>query len=144
MISFVDDGLFVFQSKSILHSNTNPFCSYNIISSILLKYGLIIENGKTDIFHFSRSHGTFNLPSLNLTFIGSPSLLPKETQRYLNFIFNYKLTFRNYIDFYFNKVILTIKCIKLLRNSTRGINPLQKRRLYRYCVLPIVLYRFQL
>ena len=79
MISFVDDGLFVFQSKSILHSNTNPFCSYNIISFILLKYGLIIEHGKTDIFHFSRSHRTFNLPPLNLTFIGSPSLLPKET-----------------------------------------------------------------
>ena len=62
-----------------LFFRANPFCSYNIISSILLKYGLIIEYGKTDIFHFFRSHGTFNLPPLNLTFIGSPSLLPKET-----------------------------------------------------------------
>ena len=144
MISFVDNGLFVFQSKSISHLNANLFCSYNIISSILLKYGLIIEYGKTDIFHFSRSYGTFNPPPLNLTPISSPSLLPKETQRYLDFIFNHKLTFRNYIDFYSNKVILTIKCMKLLRNSTRDINLLQKRRLYRCCALPIVLYGFQL
>jgi len=144
MISFVDDGLFVSQSKSISHLNANLFCSYNIISSILLKYGLIIKHEKTNVFHFSRLHGTFNLPSLNFTSINGSLLLPKETWRYLGFIFNCKLTFMNYIDFYSNKVILTIKCMKLLRNSTRGINPLQKRRLYRCCIISIALYRFQL
>ena len=144
MISFVDDGLFVSQSKSILHSNANLFCSYNLISSILLKYGLIIEHRKTDIFHFSRSHGTFNPPSLNLTPISGSLLLPKETWRYLGFIFDRKLTFRNYIDFYSNKAILTIKCMKFLGNLTRGINPLQKKRLYRCYALSIALYGFQL
>jgi len=79
MISFVDNGLFVSQSRSILHSNANLFCSYNVISSILSKYGLIIEHGKTDVFHFTRSHRTYNPPSLDLTPIGGPSLLPKET-----------------------------------------------------------------
>jgi len=58
IISFVDDGLFVSQSKSILHLNANLFCSYNIISFILLKYSLIIKYEKTDVFHFTRSHGT--------------------------------------------------------------------------------------
>ena len=144
MISFVDNSLFVSQNKSILHLNTNILCSYNVISSILLKYGLIIEHGKTDVFHFTRSHRTFNPPPLELTSISSPSLLPKETQRYLGFIFDYKLTFRNHIDFYSNKAISTIKCMKLLGNSARGINPLQKRRLYRCCTLLIVLYGFQL
>jgi len=79
IISFVDDGLFVSQSRSILHLNANIFCSYNVISFILSKYGLIIEHGKTDVFHFTRSHGTYNPSSLNLTAIGGPSLLPKET-----------------------------------------------------------------
>jgi len=78
MIHFVDNGLFVSQSKSMSHSNTNPFCSYNVISSILSKYGFIIEHGKTDVFHFTRSHETYNLPSLDLTPISSPLLLPKE------------------------------------------------------------------
>ena len=144
MISFVDDGLFVSQSKSILHLNTNLFCSYNVILSILLKYGLIIEHGKTDVFHFTRSHGTYNPPPLDLTPIGGPSLLSKETWRYLDFIFDWKLIFRSHLDFYSNKAISTIKCMKLLGNSARGINPFQKRRLYRCCTLPIALYRFQL
>ena len=144
MISFVDNGLFVSQSKSILHSNTNLFYSYNIISSILLKYGLIIEHGKTDVFYFTRSHGTYNPPPLDLTPIDGPLLLLKETWRYLGFIFNCKLTFRSHLDFYSNKVISTIKCMKLLGNSTRGINSLQKKRLYKCCALSIVLYGFQL
>jgi len=126
LISFVDDGLFVSQNKSILHSNANLFCSYNIMSSLLSKFGLIIKHGKTDVFHFSRAHGAFNPSPLNLSSIGGPLLLPKDTWRYLGFIFDYKLIFRNHIDFYSNKAISTIKCMKLLGNSTRGINPIQK------------------
>ena len=34
--------------------------------------------------------------------------------------------------------------MKLLGNSTRGINPIQKRQLYRCCTLPIALYGFPL
>ena len=79
MISFIEDGLFISQNKSISHSNTNLFCSYNVISSILLKYSLIIEYKKTNVFHFTRFHGTFNPSSLNLIPIGGPSLLLKET-----------------------------------------------------------------
>ena len=105
MIFFVDDSLFVSQSKSILYLNTNLFCSYNVISSILSKYGLIIKHGKTDAFHFTRSHETYNLPLLDLTPISGPSLLSKETWRYLGFIFNHKPIFRNHLDFYSNKVI---------------------------------------
>ena len=100
----------------------NLFCSYNVMSSLLSKFGLIIEHGKTDVFHFSRAHGVFNPPPLNLSSIRDPLLLPKDTWRYLGFIFDYKLTFRNHIDFYSNKAIFTIKCMKLLGNSTRCYN----------------------
>ena len=144
IISFVNNGLFISQNKSIVHSNANLFCSYNIISSLLLQCSLVVEHGKTNIFHFSRSHGVFNPPSLDLSFIGGSVLLPKETWKYLGFIFDQKLTFRSHIDFYTNKAISTIKCMKLLGNSLRGINPLQKRRLYRCCALSIVLYGFPL
>ena len=144
LIFFVDNGLFVSQNKFILHSNVNLFCNYSIISSLLSKFDLIIEHGKTDVFHFSRTHGAFNPPPLDLSPISSPMLLPKNIWRYLGFIFNYKLTFRNHIYFYSNKVISTIKCMKLLGNSTRGINSIQKQQLYRCCTLPIILYGFTL
>jgi len=88
IISFVDNGLFISQNKSISHSNANLFCSYNIILSLLMKCSLVVEYGKTDIFHFSRSHGAFNPPPLDLSALGGPVLLPKETWRYLGFIFD--------------------------------------------------------
>ena len=100
IISFVDNGLFISQNKSILHSNANLFCCYNIISSLLTKCSLVVEHGKTDISHFSRSHGSFNPPPLNLSPLGGLVLLPKDTWKYLGFIFDHKLNFRNHIDFY--------------------------------------------
>ena len=38
----------------------------------------------------------------------------------------------------------TIKYIKILGNSLRGLIPTQKEILYRCCILPIALYSFQL
>ena len=37
-----------------------------------------------------------------------------------------------------------VKYMKLLGNSTQGINPVQKHQLYRCYILPIALYSFQL
>jgi len=144
ILSFVDDGLFIAQNSSFSTSNAQLFCSYNILSNLLNSFGLVVEHSKTEIFHFSRSHGSFNPPPLDLSSIGGPILRPKESWKYLGFIFDRKLTFHKHIDFYANKAISTVKCMKLLGNSNRGINPLQKRLLYRCCALPIALYGFQL
>ena len=88
IISFVDSGLFISQNKSISYSNANLFCNYNIISSFLIKFRLVVEYGKTEVFHLSRLYGVFNLPPLNLTTIGGPILLPKTSWQYLSFLFN--------------------------------------------------------
>jgi len=56
ILSFIDDGLFVIQDKSLMVSNLNLFYSYHIISSFLKKFGLIIEYGETEVFHFYRLH----------------------------------------------------------------------------------------
>ena len=66
ILLFIDYGLLILQDKSISVSNANLFYSYNIISNLLTKFGLIIEHGKTEVFYFSRSQGIFNPPSLNL------------------------------------------------------------------------------
>ena len=97
-----------------------------------------------EVFHFSRSQRVFNPPSLDLLEISSPVLKPKNTWRYLEFIFNRKLLFHQHIDFYANKAISTIKYMKVLDNSTRSLISQQKQLLYRSCVLLIALYGFQL
>ena len=62
----------------------------------------------------------------------------------MGFIFDHKFDFHKHIDYYANKALSTIKCMKLLGNSSCGISPLQKCLLYRCCILPIALYGFQL
>ena len=144
MLSFVDDGLIIAQNNFIPILNSQLFCSYNVLSNLLTDFGLVIKHGKTEIFHFTRSHGEFNPPPLDLSPLGGPVLHPKDFWKYLGFLFDQKLTFRQHLDFYSNKALSTVKCMKLLGNSSRGISPLQKRQLYRCCILPIALYSFQL
>ena len=143
-ISFVDDGLIISHNKSIVTSNSYFFCSYNILFKLLDSFGLIVEHSKTDIFHFNRSHGIFNPLPLNLSAIRGPVLRPKDSWKYLGFIFDRKLNFYQHINFYSNKAISMVKCMKLFGNSSRGINPIEKCLLYRCCILPIALYGFQL
>ena len=85
---FVDDELIITQNKSLNTSNSHLFCSYNVLSKLLDSFGLVIEHVKTEIFHFNRSHGIFNPPLLDLTPIQGPILCPKNTWKYLGFIFD--------------------------------------------------------
>ena len=88
ILSFVDDGLIIAQNKSINISNTHLFYSYNVLSKLLVDFSLVIEHGKTKVFHFNRLHGTFNPPPLNLSPLGGPSLCPKDSWKYLGFFFD--------------------------------------------------------
>ena len=118
LLSFVDNSLLISQNKSIDVSNSQLFCSYNILSGLLDKFGFNIEHSKTESFHFNRSHRMFNPPPLDLLSLGGLVLHSKNSWKYLGFIFNQKLTFHQHIDFYSNKAISTVKYMKLLGNST--------------------------
>jgi len=78
IISFVDDDLFIFQNKLIDISNLHIFCSYNVISKLLDKFGLIVKHSKTEVFHFNRSHSFSDPLPLNLSTIEGPVLMPKN------------------------------------------------------------------
>jgi len=142
-ISFVD-GLFISQSNLLDISNIYLFCSYNVLSNLLEKFGLVVEYSKTEIFHFNRSYSTLNLLPLNLSPLERNLLRSNNIWKYLGFIFDKKLTFHQHVDFYANKSISTVKYMKILGNSNCSINPLQKYFLYRFRILCIALYSFQL
>ena len=82
----------------------------------------------------------------NGLFISQKNLLKNPTlfSIIVIFIFDKKLTFYCHIKHYANKAILTIKCMKMLSNSTRSLFLIQKYALYRMCILPIVLYGFSM
>jgi len=79
IISFIDNNLLIFQNKSILNSNKNIFYSYNVISNLLTKFGLIIEYRKTEVFYFSRSQEEFAPSPLDLILLGETILYSKTT-----------------------------------------------------------------
>ena len=79
IISFVDNGLFISQDKSLNVSNSCLFCSYNIMTNLLDKFDLIVEYSKTEVFHFSRLHGPFNPPLLDLSPLGELILSSKNS-----------------------------------------------------------------
>jgi len=143
-LSFVDDGLFISQGKSLEKTNSHLFCSYNIISSLLEQFILIIEHRKTKVFYFSRLHRIFNPPFLDLSCLGGFVLCPKDIWYYLGFILYRKLLFRQHVKFYLNKALLTVKCMKMLGNSMCSLLLHQKHLLYRTCILLITLYAFLL
>jgi len=118
---FVDNRLFISQEKSFDKRNSHLFCSYNIISSLLEQFGLIIKHIKTEVFYFSRLHSLFNPPSLDLSHIGDSILYPKDSWKYLGIIFDRKLFFYQHIKFYVNKALFIVKCMKMLENSTYEI-----------------------
>jgi len=72
---------YVAQSKSLTISNSFLFYSYNIVSLLLKKFGLILEHGKIEVFHFSRSCRTFNSSSLNLSVLEGFLLLQSQDLR---------------------------------------------------------------
>ena len=118
ILSFVDNGLFIVQDKSFFISNSHLFCGHNILSKLLDSFGLVIKHSKTEVFHFSRAQGVFNPPPLDLSLLGGPILWPKDSWKYLGFIFDRKLSFHKHINHYANKAISTVKYMKLLGNSS--------------------------
>ena len=78
-LSFVNNSLLVVQNKSLTVLNFFLFCSYQIIFSLLNRFGLKLEHEKTEVFHFLRSTGLFNPPPLNLSPLDGPILQLKNS-----------------------------------------------------------------
>ena len=109
----------------------------------MVVFGLVMEHDKSEIFHFSRAHNDSN-PELDLSALGVPTLKPKTYWRYLGFYFNRRLSFKEHVWYYSTKALSMVKVMGMLGNSSRGLLPLQKHLLYRFCVVPIATYGFRL
>ena len=137
LFSFVNNRLLTLQEKSFEKTNTLLFCSYTIISSLLNQFGLMVEHRKFKVFHFSKLYGIFNLSPFNLSLLGGLILCPKDTWKYLGFIFDRKLSFQQHVNFYSNKALLTVKCMKMLENLTRGLLSYQSDFYIEYVSFPL-------
>jgi hypothetical protein len=146
VLSYVDDGTLIVQFKS-WDSNLRVLREvYGIMFDLLTEFGLVLEHDKSELFHFSRKPGDEN-PSLDLGYQpyteGNP-LKPKAYWRYLGFYFDCKLSFKEHVRYYSTKALTMVQAMGMLGNSNRGLLPMQKRLLYRTCILPVATYGYRL
>ncbi|CAA7267347.1 unnamed protein product [Cyclocybe aegerita] len=146
LLSFVDDGTIPAQSKQLDDNNVGLRKAYKIIYLLFVAFALVLEHNKTELFHFSCRRDAYN-PSLDLGYAphtGVTPLKPKTYWRYLGFYFDRGLTFHEHVRYYATKVFTTVQAMRMLRNSTRGLSPKQRRLLYWSCVVPIATYGYHL
>src|SRR6185369_10967252 len=96
ILSYVDDGTLVAQTRDFATNNVNLWEAYLTLSEVATTMGLVIEDSKTELFYFSRS-GYGDNPPLDLgvtPFTGATPLVPKPVWRYLGIYFDRCLDFR--------------------------------------------------
>jgi hypothetical protein len=115
------------------------FCAFESL-------GLVLEHNKSEVFHFSQAR-SFVGPAIDLgyaPYTGTTPLRPKPVWRYLGFFFDRKLQFKEHARFYTTRAFTQVRAMGMLGNSVRGLEPDQKRLLYRSCVVPVITYGFRL
>ena len=134
------------QSKSLDENIETLKEAYTLLLSLFVALGLVLEHSKTEYFIFDRSHSNYS-PPLDLgyaPYTGDNPLKPNLYWKYLGFYFDHKLLFHEHVHFYSTKALSSVKAIKMLGSSTRGLPPREKHLLYCSCVLLIATYGYQL
>jgi hypothetical protein len=147
-LSFVDDGLLVSTTDNLYDRESSLKEAYAHITTLFTDFGLVMEHSKTELFHFALKSNDYESanPTLDLgfaPFTGTTPLIPKRIWRYLGIFFDRNLTFCEHVKHYATKSISTVRSMKILGNSSRGLTPKQKCLLYILCVQPIATYGFR-
>jgi len=137
LLSYVDDGTVMAQSKSLDENRETLKDAYAVLLCLFVAIGLVLEHSKTEYFIFDRSHSDYSPPiDLGYTPYTSENLLKTNLYwRYLGFYFERKLLFHEHVCCYSTKALPSVKAMKMLGSSTRGLPPKEKHLLYRSCVL---------
>jgi hypothetical protein len=144
IMSYVDDGTIVTQSHDVKDNLPLLKDAYGWMFHAFESLGLVLEHDKSEVFHFSRAR-SFVGPAIDLRYApytGTTPLRPKPVWRYLGFFFDRKLQFKEHAHFYMTRAFMQVHAMGMLGNSVRGLEPDQKRLLYRSCVVPVITYGF--
>ncbi|KAF8691572.1 hypothetical protein AX14_002779 [Amanita brunnescens Koide BX004] len=149
---FVDDGLLYCASRKPSQNVRRIEGCLDKIQNTLAVLGLFIDVDKTELIHFPGF--VMDKPGRKLA---PPSTLPirmrdlqqnnimttiksKGLIRYLGFFFDSELNWNAHVTFYFNRAFSTIRALRMLGSSIRGLGTLQKRHAYQACALPVLTY----
>ena len=149
---FVDDGLLYCASKKPSQNIQRIESCLDNIQATLATLSLFIDVDKTELIHFPgfqldkpgrrlATPSTLSLRMRNLQKNGTVTTIKlKNLIRYLGFFFDSELNWNAHTTFYFNRAFSTIRALRMLGSSIRGLGTLQKRHTYQACALPVLTY----
>ena len=88
---------------------------------------------KTELIHFGDSNISIKLPDDTI-------VAPKLLVKWLGIWFDYKLTYKQYMDKKVSKAYSTLQRMTRIVNISRGLSPTATRQLYLACIVSIVDY----
>src|ERR1700760_1188366 len=83
------------------------------------------------------------LPGIDLgiaPFTGNSRLMPCSLWKYLGFFFDSRLSFTSHITFYFSKAFSTIRALRMLGNSIKGLDCDARAKIFKVAALPVLTY----
>ncbi|KAF8657985.1 hypothetical protein AX14_007769, partial [Amanita brunnescens Koide BX004] len=150
---FVDDGLLYCASRKPAQNVERIERCLAAIQDTLATLGLFLDADKTELIHFpgfatgkggrKLASPPSSLPVRMKNLLSNSEVItikPKNMIRYLGFFFDSELNWNAHVSFYFNRAFSTIRALRMLGSSIRGLGTLQKRHAYQACVLPVLSY----
>jgi len=134
------------QSTHLVQNLPKLTAAYGVIYCLLMALGLVLEHDKSEVYHFSWVRGESH-PPIDLGFAPytrDTPLGPKLYWHYLGSYFDHTLSFREHIQYYSTKAMMTVRALGMLGNSSRGVSVVHKYLLYRTCVVPMAMYGLRL
>ena len=125
LMSYVNDSTIIVWSKMWGANLAKLRSAYSVVFEPIQSLGLVLEHGKSEVFHFSRVSGDTN-PPVDLSyapFSGDLPLCSNTYWRYLDFFFDWLLSFQKHSKQYSTKALTTVKAIVSLENSVHGLSP---------------------
>jgi hypothetical protein len=123
IISYMDDDTIIVQSEKVPQSLPKLKTVYAEVYHLFTALGLVLEHDKSEVFHFTHAQGVANNPPIDIglaPFTGDSllSLCPKPIWWYLGFYFDWVLSFKEHVQFYSTKALITVKALGMLGNSS--------------------------
>lgn len=141
-LAYIDDGVLLTSSSSLSINTSRLQNAYPILEKFLTDNGLCVQPKKLEIMHFTRGPDKEN-PSFQLPGLERPIIAPKSL-RWLGFHLDRHLHFTHHSRILAAKATKTIRAMRILGNTVKGMSHPQLRTLTLSTIVPILTYGCQL
>ena len=145
---YIDDGAIFACSRAWRTVENALRDSYSSCIEWLARAGLSAEPDKTELIYFKKPKEKATPPNyIHLPMPAANTYYRVKTTnklRYLGFFLDTRLTWLYHVEVMCNRARATIKALRLLRNSVRGLNHAKWRLTYNAVCLPVLMYGCQL